>query len=242
MNIHSLRAAAVGVLVLFSVSLTACTQSPFLPTSTASSASGSMTQASSSTTPESQIASALVNLLRSKCSNLSDYLGAPSTWHLTKTSPTTAPFEMYASGDGGTPVVNVTPTGASATVTISNANATVTNVVLWNMGCTSIATNPGGSSASGNNQNGGSTSSQQLAPPPPASLTMPNVVGMSESSALMTLQMATKATVSSVYTGTHVSVNQCQSLHNGKVTAQSISYGTSIKDSPSTQIVLSVAC
>jgi uncharacterized protein YceK len=53
------------------------------------------------------------------------------------------PYEMYlGGGDGGTPVVLITPGLPRAAVSVSPSNRDITNTVLYYSGCKTITTNP----------------------------------------------------------------------------------------------------
>lgn len=90
---------------------------------------------------DAQLRAALVNALREDCSSLNEYVLTPSNWETTSSSPTSSQFALY--GDGGTLMLNVIPDGVGgANVVIADSEREVTNVLLYNSGCKTIATEP----------------------------------------------------------------------------------------------------
>ena len=99
----------------------------------------------------------MVDKLNADCTGLNQYILTPANWTTVTYDPTSgATFELY--GDGGTLGLNVIPNGVgSANVVIADQDYETTNTNLFNMGCSSLATDPN-SSGSGDTGDGSSSS------------------------------------------------------------------------------------
>jgi hypothetical protein len=125
---------------------------------------------------ESELARLLVNQLQSECSGLTEFTANSSNWLFTFAETGTSPYEMGLSGgDGGNVVLMVTPKGSNGvTLAISPEWADSTNIILWNSGCSSLASPPA-DSGSGISGNSGETGGNEV-----YTFELPNFIGYTQ--------------------------------------------------------------
>ena len=132
-----------GLALGFAILLAGC--SPIVETKTSvESAPDKPAQSATKKPSESELARLLVNQLQSECTGLTEFTANPSNWLFTFAETGTSPYEMGLSGgDGGNVVLMVTPKGSNGvTLAISPEWADSTNIILWNSGCSSLASPP----------------------------------------------------------------------------------------------------